>query len=153
MIKLSTIENPVSWLSNLYYDSINNLKFIEAELKCKEEENKKLSKINDNLYNEVKELNKEIQSQDKQMSGILQDWSNNKAELDEQTKEVTRLKEKIKLMEEMNTELIDENTRLKKDKCIEELLSIIEKYSKQQTYLYYLPYPIYNPPYIGTCTC
>lgn len=151
MIKLSTIENPVSWLSDLYYDSISNLKYIETELKRKEENIKKLSEMNTTLDNKIKELNEEIQSQDKQLSGILQDWSNNKDELDEQTKEVTRLKEKIKLMEEMNTELIDENTRLKKDKCIEELLSIIEKYSKQQTYLYYLPYPIYNPPYVVTC--
>lgn len=155
MIKLSTIENPVSWLSGLYYNSITNLKFIEAELELKEESIKKLLEVNTTLYNEIKELNEEIQSQDKQLSGILQDWSNNKDELDEQTKEVTRLKEKIKIMEEMNTELMDENTKLKKDKCIEDLLQLIKKYSEQATSLnpYYLPYPIYNPPYVVTCTC
>jgi chromosome segregation ATPase len=151
MIKSTLIENHVSWLSDLYYDSISNLKFIEAELKRKEESIKKLSEVNSNLYNDIKELSEEIQSQDKQLSGILQDWSNNKDELDEQTKEVTRLKEKVKLMEEMNAELMEENTRLKKDKCIEDLLQILKKYSGQ-THPHYLPYPIYNPPYVVTCS-
>jgi dynactin complex subunit len=84
-----------------------------SELELKKECINELTEVNAGLYNDIKELGEEIQSQDKQLSGVLQDWHNNKLELDEQTKEVKRLKDKIELMSTLNNELQEENLRLK----------------------------------------
>lgn len=131
---------------------------MKSELANKEEIIKKqievireLNKINSELYNDIKELGEDLQSQDTGIKALVQDWKELREDCAKQTKEVKKLKEekesliqstiklqaKINLMSSMNNELQEE---------IEELKI---KYKE----LWFTPVLTpYTPPYIVTCT-
>ena len=131
---------------------------MKSELANKEEIIKKqievireLNKINSELYNDIKELGEDLQSQDTGIKALVQDWKELREDCAKQTKEVKKLKEekesliqstiklqaKINLMSSMNNELQEE---------IEELKI---KYKE----LWFTPIPnSYNPPYVFCST-
>ena len=135
-----------------------NYKPMQSELENKEEIIKKqiqvireLNKVNSELYNDIKELGEDLQSQDTGIKALVQDWKELREDCAKQTKEVKKLKEekesliqgtiklqaKINLMSSMNNELQEE---------IEELKI---KYKE----LWFTPVLTpYTPPYIVTCT-
>jgi len=129
---------------------------MKSELENKEEIIKKqievireLNKINSELYNDIKELGEDLQSQDTGIKALVQDWKELREDCAKQTKELKSTKDvvqllldRIKLMGEMNNELQVENLRLKnRNKSLEDTPCIpyINPYTNH--------YP-YNPPYV-----
>jgi chromosome segregation ATPase len=134
-------------LYSKYAQYINSKISTKSELENKEEIIKKqievikeLNEANSSLYNDIKELGEDLQSQDTGIKALIQDWKELREECAKQTKEVQRLNDKIKILSEMNDELQLENLRLKN----KELDGLLEKAKRDLlSDIPYDPYPVY----------
>ena len=131
-----------------------NYKPMQSELTNKEEIIKKqievikeLNEANSSLYNDIKELGEDLQSQDTGIKALIQDWKELREECAKQTKEVQRLNDKIKILSELNDELHKEIIGLKIEYKDLYMTPVFIPYNL--TPLYNSPY---NPPYIVTCS-
>jgi chromosome segregation ATPase len=112
--RLIVRENPRLWFGFSDTKQFQSPLFpMKSELENKEDIIKKQIQV-------IQELNEEIESQDEELSIVIEDWKALKLECDSQTKKLTAtsqviklLLDKINLMGEMNNELQEENSMLK----------------------------------------